>query len=312
MRKSGLAVGLILGLALLAGYGPVKADVFDFIPDNSPVVIEIKPGEVQHDPGIRTWVTKVLGQKDATVGKTGLNIFSDFPRIVLFSAPEANAPDQSKMSGAVFECSKDLKASYNQMQKDPDMAKEAQFHSILGYDAVSATKDLTWKMVLLNRNTLLLGNQVLIDAALKVAQKKVGPISKHLGYTELRKRPEASMPIWGAAIPTTMWRQEAKGSDLAKPLGDIEFLVFGVALAPKPKLVVTIKLADAKAMPDFRKYVGNYVDILKTWSQPAPKVRQMVDLCSIQEEGQFLTATIEADNDLYEQARQQWEKQLQK
>jgi hypothetical protein len=266
--------------------------------------------EIQNDPGIQKWVAQVLGKPDATIGKTGLNLFKDFSRIVLFSAPEANAPDKSKMSGAFFECGKDLKALYKQLQSDPEMAKEAQFHAIQGFDAISAKKDPTWIMVVMDPKTLLLGTQVLVDAALKVARKEVEPLSKHAGYQELRKREEATKPIWGAIIPTMEWRTGAKANEVAKPFGDMEFIIVGIGLSPKPQVVARIKLADPKAMPTVKKSVDTFLHSLQHWAVPAPKVLEVVNRSKIKEEGQFLAVTLEVDKELYDQARQEWEKKL--
>jgi hypothetical protein len=311
VKHPGLPLGLILWLVFLSVGGVARADVYELVPGNTPIVLEIRPGEIKDDRGVRDWVDQVLGNKDAAVGKTGLNVFKDFARIVVFSAPEANAPDQSKMSAAIFECRQDLKAVYQQLQKDPDMVKEGTFHSILGYEALSLKADPTWKMVLLNPKTLLLGNQVLIDATLKVPQKKVEPLSKHADFIELRKRGEAKSPIWGTVIPSRAWRDEVKGNEVAKPLENLEFIIFGIELSPKPRLLVNLKLADAKALPTLRACVEQYLGHLKAWAEPAPKVLEAVNRCVLKEEGAFLQATLEMDRNLFEDARQQWEDRLQ-
>lgn len=311
MKQWGLAIGLILVFWGTCGVGAFAADVFDFIPKSTPLVIEFNPARLHQDPTIEQWLTKVLGTPDASgkpvwngmIGNTGLDPKVDFTRIVLFASPDIFDKTGTKQAAALFECKKDLNIVFQALQKDPVAAKEANFHSLHGHPAVTAKNDTTWQMLVLNASSLLLAEQKMIDEVMQVMQKKAPAITTHDVYKELRSRPESRCGMWGGAVPSIPWQQEARDQDTTKSLGGLDFAMFGLDLAPKPELIVTVRMAAEQEVAAFRGAVDACLKMLQEWAKAAPPIQQMLAGATVNNEGRLITITLKPTPELFETAR---------
>ncbi len=294
---------------------PVFAGLLDFVPQNSPIVINLNLAKLLNFEAVKSYMDglnkeQTDAQKKAMADftqKTGLEPGKTIQNVLVFFQEKLDPAALKDEAGVLLGGTFDVKKIVGAIESDPELAKTAETGTVEGLSSIGAKGNAAGKGVFLDGSTLLVANPSIIKTVAQLKDKKTQGIMANPAFASLMAKVDMEAGIWGGFVVTPALKASAKADKDVTALSGVNAVFFSINAEKDFSFNLT---GEAENAPAVKEFLTNFVEGMKAWAGGAPEILDLIKATKVEGNDKSAKLTFQVPSGTFTKAWEQFTQRI--